>query len=253
MSNSLPSFVELMASLGLEQKQSVDNDSTPSPPLSPKLDSDRTPSSPVKAKSSPSLRDMASRQKTTRYSPYSPTQPTRRRGSLSSVSSASSGDLSPTRETFIARPRSPRSRRHRNPLGLHLYGGSESDLQANMPISTYVRRKTPATTPTSPSFPRDSGSDPASDIPMPLTIPVLPSALLPNSANSESFPLTPNDSDTSFTELVSSQPREIKPYVWDFPSESRHSVSLPYFTGVRISNASRCSLNEQHLRRAAIA
>ncbi|TFK29302.1 hypothetical protein FA15DRAFT_610416 [Coprinopsis marcescibilis] len=248
MSTSLPSFVELMASLGLEQKPTVDDKpQSPDPQSSPKLDADRTAPSPVKAKSSPSLRDIATRQKTSRYSPYSPVLPTRRRGSLSSVSSSSSGDASPTNEAFVTRPRSPRTRRHRNPLCLNIYG-STSDLPANMPISTYVRRKTPATTPTSPTFPRETGGDSTSDIPMPLTIPVLPSALLPNSASSESFPLTPNDFDASFPEHTTPLPELKQPHIWDLTESGRYS----HFTGVRISNASRCSLNEQHIRRTTL-
>jgi hypothetical protein len=152
-----------------------------------------------------------------------------------------------------------RSRRTRNHLCLNLYG-STTDLSANMPISTYVRRKTPATTPTSPHFPQDTASDPASDIPKTLTIPVLPS-LLPNSASScDSFPITPNDSDASFPDRASPLLPKVtlKPspdYLSEHHFKGRargNSHCQPYFTGVRISTSSRYSLNEQYMRKDAL-
>ncbi|KAH6915250.1 hypothetical protein BKA70DRAFT_571325 [Coprinopsis sp. MPI-PUGE-AT-0042] len=240
-SNTLPSFVELMASLGLEQKPTAPDTITvsePSPPASPKLESEQLDS----RQRANSLRDM-SRQKSPRYSPYSSAFPTGRRGSLSSVSSSSSGELSPAQESFGHRSRSPRNRRHRNQLCLNLYGDSSYDLQANMPISTYVRRKSPNASPTSPTFFRDSDPE-TNSIPQPLTIPVLPSALLPSSASSESFPLTPEDSE--FPDYVSRASRDFKPHIW----ENSESGRVPYLTGVRISNASRSSLNEHHHRRS---
>lgn len=242
-SNSLPSFVELMASLGLEQKSTATDTtikvSEPSPPASPRLEGEQLES----RQRANSLRDL-SRQKTSRYSPYSSALPTGRRGSLSSVSSSSSAELSPTQESFGRRSRSPRNRRHRNQLCLNLYGDSSYDLQANMPISTYVRRKSPNNSPTSPSFIRDSDCESIA-IPQPLALPVLPSALLPNSASSESFPLTPEDSE--FPDYVSRASRDFKPHIW----ENSESGRVPYLTGVRISNASRSSLNEHYHRRSA--
>ena len=68
--NSLPSFVELMAALGLERSASA-SQSPRSTTTSPRPESVH-PSSPTRSKSSPSLRESASRHRVTRYSPYSP-------------------------------------------------------------------------------------------------------------------------------------------------------------------------------------
>lgn len=262
MSTPLPSFVELMASLGLEQKTTTADVADPriSPPSSPKQDPvERSIPSPVKAKSSPALREMASRQRATRFSPYSSgNTSSNRRGSVSSTSSysSSSPSNSPIQESF-GQSVAPRSRRPRNALCLNIYG-STSDLPANMPISTYVRRKTPVTSPSSPTFPQDDRN--SSDIPKVLTIPVLPS-LLPNSASSEAFPITPKDMDVGFSDR--SSPRipklSLKPspeYLSEhhgFKRRARgNSNCQPYFTGVRISTSSRYSLNEQYLRKDAL-
>ncbi|KAF5333500.1 hypothetical protein D9611_002326 [Ephemerocybe angulata] len=260
MSTPLPSFVELMASLGLEQKPAAAVDPTEptlSPPSSPKIPS------PVKAKSSPSLREVASRQRTTRFSPYTSGNTSTRRGSVSSTSSYSSSSRgnSPIQETFGPQSTAPRARRSRNALCLNIYGSTSDLMPANMPISTYVRRKTPATTPTSPTFPQDTGSDATSDIPMTLTIPVLPT-LLPNSASSEAFPITPKDLDATFPDRLSprmpkrSLNRKPSPeYLSEHHAKGRargNSHCQPYFTGVRISTASRYSLNEQFMRKDAL-
>lgn len=67
---TLPSFVELMASLGLDPAQERSPSSSPS--SSPRVPS-VTPPSPSKSRSNPSLRDAAaSRNRLARYSPYSP-------------------------------------------------------------------------------------------------------------------------------------------------------------------------------------
>ncbi|KAJ7742435.1 hypothetical protein DFH07DRAFT_40874 [Mycena maculata] len=196
---TLPSFVELMSSLGLDQtapapEQAASPSPCSSPSSSPRMPS-VTPPSPIKSRSSPSLRDAgAPRNRLARYSPYSPVfQLSSRRGSLSSVSSSSSDYERPTVRAYSTSPHppsSPRARkRHGNNLSVNVYGSS-SDLSANTPISTYVRRKTPGASPTSPTFPREALDSPSAS-PMPFSIPTLPS-LFPRSASSESFPLTPN-------------------------------------------------------------
>ncbi|EDR12510.1 uncharacterized protein LACBIDRAFT_323800 [Laccaria bicolor S238N-H82] len=189
--NSLPSFVELMAALGLEQSASA-LQSPRSTTASPCLESVH-PSSPTRSKSSPSLRDSASRHRVTRYSPYSP-----------STLHLSYFDI-------VLPP---------------VYG-STSDLPADTPISTYVRRKTPGLSPSSPSF---SCSGSPITPPMPLTLPILPT-LLPNSASSDSFPVTP----TSDCELPLPGPcspvGEHKPLT-EGPRYIRH---MRRHTGVRIS------------------
>ena len=65
---SLPSFVDLTDSLGLEQEQTSPADQSPSPQL-------RSPvvgwkNAPTKSSSSPSLRDVATLHHISRYSPY---------------------------------------------------------------------------------------------------------------------------------------------------------------------------------------
>lgn len=194
---SLPSFVELMASLGLDQTTKT-LDQTPksslsSPSTSPRLVGAAVPLH-SRSKSIQSLRE-STRPRVVRYSPYSPVLSTSRRGSLSSVSSCSlERDRSPLR-AISSSPRaasSPRlSRRSTNKLSVNVYD-SASDLAANTPISSYVRRKTPGTSPTSPTFSQESRDSPP---PMPVTVPTLPT-FWPNSANSDSFPITPNDSES---------------------------------------------------------
>ncbi|KAF8803702.1 hypothetical protein BYT27DRAFT_7195033 [Phlegmacium glaucopus] len=205
--DSLPSFIELMASLGLEQvKQIPTADKSPSPqpssPRSPVIGCKNAPMR-TRSSSSPSLREVGTRHHTSRYLPYSPALSlTRRRGSLSSVSSSSDFESSPT---FPIPPR-PRPRKTRNKcLSVNVYGSS-SDLAADTPISTYVRRKTPGTSPTSPTFNRDSGYESStSPTAMPFLIPSLP-VLLPNSSSSESFPSTPT-SDSELEDVVRTFPK----------------------------------------------
>ncbi|KAJ7276238.1 hypothetical protein B0H12DRAFT_1227410 [Mycena haematopus] len=238
---TLPSFVELMSSLGLDQTAPAPERSTSSSPRSSPSSSPRMPSvippSPTKSRSSPSLRDAgASRNRLARYSPYSPVFPlSSRRGSLSSVSSNSSSEYDrPTARAYSTSPRppsSPRARkRHGNNLTVNVYGSS-GDLSATTPISTYVRRKTPGASPTSPIFPRDAQESPSAS-PMPFSIPTLPS-LFPRSASSESFPLTPN-SDLDGTPSERSSP--------NYPSKPLPDIieyHRSYHTGVRISSPPR--------------
>lgn len=74
---TLPSFVELMASLGINAKAGqperacTPSSSDSSPSSSPKLLGEPTPS--LQSKSSPSLRDQGRRSQSTRFSPYSST------------------------------------------------------------------------------------------------------------------------------------------------------------------------------------
>ena len=106
------------------------------------------------------------------------------------------------------RPTSSRPRRYRNKLTVNTYGSS-SDLNADTPISTYVRRKTPGASPTSPTFSPDSGYESSEPIAMPFSIPSLP-VLLPHSASSESFPNTPTD-DADLSDRGRSSPVGGKP------------------------------------------
>ncbi|KAJ3566014.1 hypothetical protein NP233_g7270 [Leucocoprinus birnbaumii] len=182
---SLPSFIELMDSLGLEQtshSSSPEISPSPSPEsspsASPQLGGTMAPS-PTRSRSSPSLRDYSSRTRTPRYSPY---YSYTRRGS---TSSSSSSDQESTKKSSTSPPPSSlRARRSRNQLTVNVYG-STSDLPAYTPISTYLRRKTPGASPTSPSFPRPVTYE-STDI----TLPILPSFPSPASTES-SLPETP--------------------------------------------------------------
>ncbi|KAJ7179821.1 hypothetical protein C8R43DRAFT_941593 [Mycena crocata] len=240
---TLPSFVELMSSLGLDQAAPAPERSTSSSPRSSPSSSPRmpsvTPPSPTKSRSSPSLRDAgASRNRLARYSPYSPVFLSSRRGSLSSVSSSSSDYERPTVRAYSTSPHppsSPRSRkRHGNNLTVNVYG-SNSDLSANTPISTYVRRKTPGASPTSPSFPREALDSPSAS-PMPFSIPTLPS-LFPRSASSESFPLTPN-SDVEHLSSEHNSPNYSNKPLPDVV-EAGTFLHRGHHTGVRISSPPR--------------
>ncbi|KAJ7499089.1 hypothetical protein FB451DRAFT_25322 [Mycena latifolia] len=239
---TLPSFVELMSSLGLETTTAPEHPTSASPRSSPSSSPRMpsvTPPSPTKSRSSPSLRDPgAPRNRLARYSPYSPVfQLSSRRGSLSSLSSSSSDYERPTVRAYSTSPHppsSPRARkRHGNNLTVNVYG-SNSDLSANTPISTYVRRKTPGASPTSPTFPRETQDSPSTS-PMPFSIPTLPS-LFPRSASSESFPLTPN-SDVEHLSSGHSSPNYASKPLPD--PESGTFLHRGYHTGVRISSSPR--------------
>lgn len=67
---SLPSFIDLMASLGLEQAKQADR-SPSSQPSSPRSPAVGCKNAPTRAISSPSLREVATRHYISRYSPYS--------------------------------------------------------------------------------------------------------------------------------------------------------------------------------------
>jgi hypothetical protein len=247
---SLPSFVELMASLGLEQTKAtplVEQSPSPQPP-SPRPCKGSI-SGPVRSSSSPSLREMASRHRVSRFSPYTPAlSSTRRRGSLSSVSSSSDFDSPPLSATLAVPSRSTRSRprRYFNKLTVNTYGSS-SDLNADTPISTYVRRKTPGTSPSSPSFSRDSGYESSSPTPMPFTIPSLP-VLLPNSASSDSFPNTPT-SDVDLMDIGCPTEPLVGDPLADIAEGNNYYRFIPRRTGTRLSTRPRSSeLCNRHSR-----
>ncbi|KAF9498516.1 hypothetical protein BDN71DRAFT_1503949 [Pleurotus eryngii] len=199
MATTLPSFVELMASLGLDQPTSArDTRLSPStsPRASPPLSISRDASPPIpRSSSSASLKDIASsRSRSARYTPYSPKLLSARRGSVSSISSSSSAsDTSSTSTSSSPRMTTSQFRKRSHQLTINVCE-STNDLSANTPISSYVRRKTPGTSPTSTSFPRE-------DLPpclTPLSLPTLP-PLPPLSGSSDEFPITPESNP--FAEL----------------------------------------------------
>ncbi|TFK76085.1 hypothetical protein BDN72DRAFT_365827 [Pluteus cervinus] len=252
MATTLPSFVELMASLGLEQaagkSETIPSSPRSSPPSSPRS-LNQPAQSPTRARSNSSLRDTSiSHYRVARYSPYTPTFPTSdRRGSASSISSVSSTSSEREGSPFSSYSSSPRlaskmPRRHK--LSIRLYG-SASELPANTPISTYVRRKTPGTSPTSPTFPHGSrdGTSP-SNSPMPFSLPTLP-PMFPRSPSSDSFPLTPDDVDQLPPSPEFSQRSILDP---NFSRKSRRHI------GVRISTPpSSAELHPQYRSAVNIA
>lgn len=228
-----------MESLGLEQTSH-----SPSPELSPSLSPVSSPSSspqlgdtavpsPLRSRSSPSLRDFSPRHRTPRYSPYSSYT---RRGS---TSSSSSSDLESTKPSSTSpSPPSLRARRSRNQLTVNVYG-STSDLPAYTPISSYLRRKTPGASPTSPGFPRSVTYESAD-----ITLPILPSFPSPASTES-SLPETPQPD-------VSSSPRSFdKAMIATESTEARSPrTHRRWHTGVRISTPPfSAGFDDTHRRR----
>ena len=109
--------------------------------------------------------------------------------------------------------------------------GSSSDLTADTPISTYVRRKTPGTSPTSPTFAPDSGYESSSSpTAMPFSIPSLPD-LLANSSSSET--VNSPSSDSEFEDLVQTSIRSAVKRISKSSNGNCRTVRRP--TGVRIS------------------
>ncbi|KAF5322179.1 hypothetical protein D9619_000849 [Psilocybe cf. subviscida] len=245
---ALPSFIELMASLGLEQRSSGSPSIERSPSPQPRSTPSSSPRSvgslslPTRSSSSPALKELIGRHRTSRYSPYYPGMCyTRRRDSISSNSSASDFESSPISPTFITAA-SCRTRRYRNKLSVNTYGSS-SDLAADTPISTYVRRKTPGSSPTSPTFARDSGYESSSPDPMPFSIPSLP-VLIPQSSSSDSFPNTPTDAEMAGSPYSSPAIR-VQPLA-DITDGTNHHRFIRRHTGTRISNAPR-GLHSSHI------
>ncbi|KAJ8501475.1 hypothetical protein ONZ51_g614 [Trametes cubensis] len=229
-STALPSFVELMASLGLggpDDSQEPDNKSlsrhsrssshsssishlsasssiVPPPTNNSNIYSSQhintSPAIVVSSHEGSPERDMPCdirrSRATTRYSPYgsivSPVcrlfqelpidvaQSHSRKASMPVLNAertyerpiralSTSPRLSPISTSF-------RGRRAKRPENLPL---SEADLMAYTPISSYVRRKTPQNSPTSPTFARERDRDTTAS--HPLSIPALPTLLSPAS------------------------------------------------------------------------
>ncbi|KAF9221866.1 hypothetical protein BS17DRAFT_218572 [Gyrodon lividus] len=163
---ALPSFIELMASLGL------DGDVKPSPPritttrsrsdscssVSSTASSNKccSPISPSFNTSSESLsRDMdidrrhgSARLRTVRYSPYISASSSARQSSSTSLAPSTEEQESGRRSTSPRLSSSPR--RHR-PSSLQFLKNTR-ELHASTPISSYVRRKTPQNSPTVATF-----------------------------------------------------------------------------------------------------
>lgn len=196
---ALPSFVELMASLGLDNKSS--------PPPTQELPS---PAIVVSSEHEQAQEYISSRIRVARYSPYGapivsathlfvldqtarpynlPPQSHSHRRSASTLSSDGTDSELPNRvrlcalEPFLSpltrSQINPASPRHR-PCALKL--GPESrhrhvndpEASANMPISTFVRRKTPTSSPVSPTFAHRTRRRSQSPTIIPVSLPTLP-------------------------------------------------------------------------------
>ncbi|KAL1743307.1 hypothetical protein HDZ31DRAFT_65144 [Schizophyllum fasciatum] len=186
-STPLPSFVELMATLGLDSKQpslppsrqharSASESMSSSSAVAAASPPSPTRAAPTKAKSTPSLREASSlRSKTTRFAPYeSPTTTTRRLNSSSP-------------ELEVRQPLRLRRHAGNGNLTVHVHRPQDSPprLTASTPISSYVRRKTP----TSPAFRQTPtpGLSPMGSMTLPTLPPFFPSS--PSSV--DSLPITP--------------------------------------------------------------
>ncbi|KAH8106212.1 hypothetical protein BXZ70DRAFT_1004486 [Cristinia sonorae] len=208
---ALPSFVELMASLGIDSDRPDIKDSpahahhsrsssysSTSSVLSrgsasnlPHSQGSPSPSILIsRHPSSSSLNrdgDAERRRSRSRYSPYSPSISHMRRGSVPTLSAGEiEGQQQPSRALSTSPVPNLTTRsvgRRSSALGL---GGSnrrpeklslvDGDFIANTPISTFVRRKTPQSSPISPTFPhRKRSTSPSA----PVLIPQLPTFIFP--------------------------------------------------------------------------
>ncbi|KZT26981.1 hypothetical protein NEOLEDRAFT_1194323 [Neolentinus lepideus HHB14362 ss-1] len=207
---TLPSFVELMASLGLENNIDRGSDlsyprllrpssSHPQLPSAPRTLSGpaSTPSMPTIMTSdhdAPSSKNgdldtfhLGSGQRIRRYAPYSPridevlvNHATQSHVRNKSVPAPFSDGVArgPGRPVSTS-PRLAEARDRPAPLALN--EGSRrrastlhSETIAGTPISTYLRRKTPSASPTSPHFPHRSVRTPPADPAAPVSLPSLP-------------------------------------------------------------------------------
>ncbi|KAI0079654.1 hypothetical protein K474DRAFT_549974 [Panus rudis PR-1116 ss-1] len=206
---SLPSFVELMASLGLDNKAEP-TDSIVTPPQ-PNLYANGSPAIVISRHSSSSTlsdRELDTRRHKARFSPYSPPISHVRRGSMPVLSSDEKSAEQPSRAFSTSPAPLLKARtvgRRSSALGLtssrrpEKLNLSDPDLIANTPISTFVRRKTPSSSPISPTFPhRRRAASPAA----PVTIPQLPTFVFPPPQANASLPSDTEDDDMGVTPRI---------------------------------------------------
>jgi len=219
MTTTLPSFVELMASLGLENSpglpvlhkdmapvsvghrvhHSRSSSASSSSSLSSSVSTTVSPrrplvrlegSSAMECEGSPSDRDWdmeRRRVRVPRFAPYAPSISHMRKRSTSAFIKEETEDVpvrplstspyfSPTTCSVPRRASHNALRQsYARPRKLVL---SQSDLTANTPISTFVRRKTPQGSPTSPSFSHRIRKRSCSPV-QPVLIPTLPHVFPP--------------------------------------------------------------------------
>jgi len=215
--SSLPSFVELMSSLGLEDGASHARSARPF--LRPRSHSNASSSSDIdEREQSPrqytptgaylfvpadcdrhdytNFVDIdaprVSRQSKGRYSPY-PTDSVPRKPSLPSLLETEKAKRAPSTSPLSSpRTRAPRGPRS-SPNGRLSRRGSETwlheaDFHFSTPISTFLRRKSPQMSPTSETFPRTAFDEPLAPVAIPALPALLPSFVFPRHTAQPSSP-----------------------------------------------------------------
>ncbi|KAH9978035.1 hypothetical protein BGW80DRAFT_1456153 [Lactifluus volemus] len=219
MSSPLPSFVELMSSLGLEDGTSLP--CGPRPFLRPRSHSNASSSSDIDderdlphqryanagtylfVSSDCDRRDQhtnsldmdnprLSRQGKGRYSPY-PVAAIPRKGSVPALFETGKAKRAPSTSPLPSpNPRATRGSRS-SPNGRVSPRASETwpTEHATTPISTYLRRKSPQMSPTSATFPRSAFDEPMAPVAIPALPALLSSFVFPQHRVSE--PSSPTD------------------------------------------------------------
>jgi len=217
--SSLPSFVELMSSLGLEDGASLPH--TPRSFLRPRSHSNASSSSSIDDERDLPYQQYAnagaylfvpahydrrdrntnsidvdvprvSRHGKDRYSPYS-IAATPRKASSPTLSEGGKAKRAPSTSPLPS-PRSRVTRGSRSsPNGRVSPRGSETwsqeaDFHATTPISTYLRRKSPQMSPTSATFPRSAFDEPMAPVAIPALPPLLSSFIFPQPVPEPSSP-----------------------------------------------------------------
>ncbi|EGO01785.1 hypothetical protein SERLA73DRAFT_177283 [Serpula lacrymans var. lacrymans S7.3] len=200
--SALPSFIELMASLGLNDARTSQSDASQTTRSRSCSVSSSTSSSSIQSLSPSSSRSSfgdvsprdleserrsnhaGSRVRVARYNPYAPPHTCVKRSSMSSLTDQT--ELETPSRSHSSSPRSPSPRITRRPSPLRfqkLLGELDrgTELPANTPISTYVRRKTPQHSPTVSTFSHRYTDRPSTISPpslIPFSLPTLPSAFV---------------------------------------------------------------------------
>jgi len=163
MTSSLPSFIELMASLGLDNdakpspqkitisrsrsgsSSSVSSHGSPNPGCSPLSPSFNISSESISRDVDVDRRLGSSRLRTVRFSPYTSPSSSARQSSSTSID-----EVEHEQRSTSPRLSSSPARNRPSPL---LSPKNSRELHATTPISSYARRRTPQNSPTAATFP----------------------------------------------------------------------------------------------------
>ncbi|KAG2158846.1 uncharacterized protein EDB93DRAFT_1237666 [Suillus bovinus] len=177
---ALPSFIELMASLGIDDAKPATpsivktRDRSSSCSSSSSLGSSADGWSPIRCARDIDLDRRSRRVRAVRYSPYISATSTARQSSVVSLTHSQSDPEDSSRSSSPNPPSSPRHTRRPSPL--HFSNRERSSIT---PISSYVRRKTPQNSPVVLTFAqREYVERPEIIIPpslMPMSLPTIPS------------------------------------------------------------------------------